>query len=164
MKIIDHGKWIPYKPAKDAWPEGAPANALFCKRESDGVDWYDYVNPVKDSGRLFSENFQEDSVKIAFMFHEAEQQWIIGPSYVDATMLHPANQFVREIIDFPDVHNEDAVIEAFRNKVIDPDTNEILGHRWTPPPPSPEEQRVMNDYPKIILDLIARVEKLERSK
>jgi hypothetical protein len=153
MKIIDHGKWIPYKPAKDAWPEGAPRHALFSKRESDGVDWYDYVKTA----------FQADSVKIAFMFHDYEQQWIIGPAVIDPTMIFPPNHYVREILDFGST-DEDEIIAAFRNKAVDPDTTEILGHRYTPPPPSAEELRVMNDYPKIILDLIARIEKLERLK
>ena len=124
MKVIDHGKWIPYKPAKDDWPEDAPPNAMFCKRESDGVDWYQYVNPKKDSGRIFSENFQEDSVKIAFMFHEVEQQWIIGPSVTDATMLFPAHHYVREITDFGST-DEEKIIAAFRNKAIDPGNNRM---------------------------------------
>jgi hypothetical protein len=160
MKIIDHGKWIPYKPAKDNWPEGAPLNALFAKRESDGVDWYDYVNPPKeDRGRLFSDNFREDSVKIAFMWHEAEQVWKIGPSVIDATMIFPANHFVREIIDFGTT-DEDEIIARLRNRIINPDTNEI-----TEPPPEPvrsaEEMDAMINYPSIILELRARIEKLE---
>jgi hypothetical protein len=151
MKIIDHGKWIPYKPAKDRWPEGAPTQALFCKRESDGVDWYDYVNPPKNNRRrLFSENFREDSVKVAFMFHEMEQKWIIGPSVIDATLIFPANHHVREFIGFGSV-DEDEIIAAFRNKVIDPDTN-ALSER-------PVLEKI--DWLAVVIDLKSRVEKLE---
>jgi hypothetical protein len=161
MKIIDHGKWIPYKPAKDAWPEGAPANALFAKRESDGVDWYDYVNPPKENrARLFSENFREDSVKIAFMWHETEQHFKIGATVIDATLIFPANQTVREIIDFGTV-DEDEIIARLRNRYIDPETNEIT----EPPSPrkaSKEEMWVMENLFDVIIDLQTRLEKLEK--
>jgi hypothetical protein len=114
MKMIDHGMWRPYKPAK--LPEGAPSHALFCKRESDGMDWYEYVNSGK--------NFAEHSVKISALYQEFWKAWVIGPSVIDATMLHPANQIVREIPDFGST-DEDVLIATFRNKHIDPETNEI---------------------------------------
>ncbi|MEH2525874.1 MULTISPECIES: hypothetical protein [unclassified Bradyrhizobium] len=41
MTIINHGSWVRYVP--DVWPEGLPPNIMFCKRESDGVDWYDFM-------------------------------------------------------------------------------------------------------------------------
>lgn len=41
ISIINHGSWARYTP--DALPEGAPLGAMFCKRVSDGVDWYDYI-------------------------------------------------------------------------------------------------------------------------
>jgi hypothetical protein len=163
MKIIDHGKWIPYKPSNDAWPEGAPAQALFAKRESDGVDWYDYVNPPKENRqRLFSENFREDSVKIAFMWHESEQRWKIGPSVIDATLIFPANQIVREIIGFGTT-DEDEIIARLRSRYIDPETNEITD----PPPPrkmSEDEAFVMNNLAEVIVDLRARVQQLEKAR
>jgi hypothetical protein len=161
MKIIDHGKWIPYKPTKDRWPEGAPLNALFAKRESDGVDWYDYVNPPKEKReRLFSENFREDSVKIAFMWHEYEQRWKIGATVIDATMIFPANQIVREIIGFGTT-DEQEIIARLRNRFIDPETNEIT----EPPPPrmpSEQERWVMDNLPDLIMDMRSRLEKLEK--
>jgi len=163
MKIIDHGKWIPYKPTKP--PEAAPPNALFAKRESDGVDWYDYVNPQKESGRLFSENFQEDSVKIAFMFHESDNHWIIGPAVTDATMIFPANHYVREIIGFGST-DENEIIAAFRNKVIHPETSEILGDRaeFRKRVVSEEEREVMSNLAATIIDLRERVKKLEEER
>jgi hypothetical protein len=125
MKMIDHGKWLPYKPAK--LPVGAPSHALFCKRESDGMDWYEYVNSGK--------NFAEHSVKISVLYHDFWKAWVIGPSVIDATMLFPANQIVREITDFGSI-DEDVLIATFRNKHFDPDTNEI---REPPPLPIVED-------------------------
>jgi len=160
MKVVDHGKWIPYKPA--VLPEGAPANALFAKRESDGVDWYEYVNPPKkNKARLFSENFREDSVKIAFCFHEAEKKWIIGPACIDPTMIFPANHYVREILDFPHSRDLDAIIDAFRNKLIDPETSELLGDRKQFMPELTPEQQTMRDLPQLVSELIKRMDKLE---
>jgi hypothetical protein len=160
MKIIDHGKWLPYKPAKEDWPEHAPPNALFARRVSDGVDWYDYVNPPKDNKRrLFSENFREDSVKIAFMWHDFEKAWKIGPSVIDATLIFPANHFVREIVGFGTT-NEEEIIARLRNRLIDPETNEITD----PPPPrrmSEEETYVMGNLAEVIIDLRDRIRKLE---
>ena len=91
------------------WPEGAPLNALFAKRESDGKDWYEHVNDPA--------SFQQDTVKIAILFHQFEQEWIIGPATTDATMIFPANMHVREIDGFGSI-DEEEIIAAFRNKVI----------------------------------------------
>ncbi|WP_213287596.1 hypothetical protein [Bradyrhizobium sp. sGM-13] len=41
MTIINHGSWSRYVPG--IWPEGFPSNIMFCKRDSDGIDWYDYI-------------------------------------------------------------------------------------------------------------------------
>ena len=42
MNTIDHGDWHVYTPT--TLPERAPEHALFARRDSDGVDWYDYVH------------------------------------------------------------------------------------------------------------------------
>jgi len=159
MDIKSHGDWQRYTPHR--LPEGAPPNAMFSRRIGDGVDWYDYVNPPKDNRqRLFSENFREDSVKIAFMFHEYEQKWKIGPSVIDATLIFPPNHFVREIIDFGTT-DEDEIIARLRNRFIDPDSNEITE---PPPPPqlSSEERRVSENMLAVVMDLMARMETLEK--
>jgi hypothetical protein len=140
MKIIDHGKWIPYKP--EVFPKDAPPTALFAKRESDGKDWYQHVNDPA--------SFQPDTVKIAFSFHEAEKEWIIGPAVIDATMIFPANHYVREIDGFGST-DENEIIAAFRNKVIDIKTNAM-------------KDRPKNNAPSLIEMLNAltrRIEKLE---
>lgn len=49
--IISHGDWARYTP--DPWPEHFPAEVMFCRRESDGVDWYYHLNAV-GSFNLFS--------------------------------------------------------------------------------------------------------------
>jgi hypothetical protein len=149
MKIIDHGKWLPYKPPKDNWPENAPLNALFAKRESDGKDWYEHVNNP--------ESFQPDTVKVGFMFHDFEQEWIIGPASTDPTLIFPANMYVREIDGFGSV-DEDEIIAAFRNKVIDVATNAM---RDRPIAPQLTPEQLMATHPNTILDLIERVKKLE---
>jgi hypothetical protein len=40
--VTDHGAWTRYVPG--TIPTRAPPNALFSQRDSDSVDWYDYVN------------------------------------------------------------------------------------------------------------------------
>jgi hypothetical protein len=43
--IVDHGNWVPYTKEATLSPEGfplVPAGTIFCKRESDGADWYEY--------------------------------------------------------------------------------------------------------------------------
>lgn len=118
---MSHGRWIPYRP--DKLPEHAPFNALFAKRESDNVDWYDYVRDAS--------NFTEGSVK--FTARQTDDGWIIGAAYHDATMLHPANQMVLEIIDYLGADPQ----EELGDRLFDPATLK-LGDR--PPiviPPDP---------------------------
>jgi hypothetical protein len=38
LAITDCGDWVPYAPL--VLPAGYPANTMFCRRVSDGVDWY----------------------------------------------------------------------------------------------------------------------------
>jgi hypothetical protein len=43
MKFIDHGEWIAYKPENHPLRQHVDGHKLlFCKRKTDGVDWYDY--------------------------------------------------------------------------------------------------------------------------
>lgn len=90
MNTIDHGKWLAYIPTP--LPEGMPRNAMFARRESDGVDWYDYVNA--------GTNFQPDTVKIAASYRDATSQYIIGPANYDATAMFPQGCIVHEITDY----------------------------------------------------------------
>ena len=90
MNTIDHGKWDIYTPV--SLPEGMPANAMFARRESDGVDWYEYVNP--------GTNFNPAYVKIAALYREASGQYVIGPATYDATTIFPAGCIVHEVTDY----------------------------------------------------------------
>lgn len=130
---MSHGRWIAYKP--ETLPEFAPPNALFCRRETDSVDWYDYVkNP---------ESFAADSVK--FTAVKMDYGWIIGAANRDATMLHPAGQLVLEVIDYKGADPQ----EELENRLFDPETLR-LGDR----PPLP----VFPDPLQPILDRLARIE------
>jgi len=43
MDFIDHGDWVAYKPENHPLRQHVNGHKLlFCKRVSDGVDWYDY--------------------------------------------------------------------------------------------------------------------------
>jgi hypothetical protein len=43
MNYIDHGDWVIYKPQAHPLMQHVDGHKLlFCRRESDGVDWYEY--------------------------------------------------------------------------------------------------------------------------
>ena len=90
MAFVDHGKWLIYTPA--TLPEGAPGGALFLRRESDGVDWYDYV---KNGG-----NFTPGSVKFTALWQDTYSSYVSKVATFDETMLFPTGQIVREILDY----------------------------------------------------------------
>jgi hypothetical protein len=117
-QIIDHGKWVPYKP--DQLPPTAPPAALFCRRESDGVDWYDYVNA--------GTNFSAEGVKFTAFWQDAYNGFTVGAATRDPTRLFPAGMLVREIIDY---HGGDPQIEL-GERLYHPDTNTL--HDRPPPP------------------------------
>jgi len=84
--IIDHGLWQVYTPEK--LPELAPPGAMFTRRVSDGVDWYDFArNPG---------SWAEGSVKATLL------QSAIGDVAMslvrDEHMLFPANGRLIEIL------------------------------------------------------------------
>jgi hypothetical protein len=90
MTTIDHGLWNAYTPATT--PAGAPPNALFARRASDGVDWYDYVND--------GSNFTPAYVKIAALYRDASGQYIVGPAVYDPTAMFPQGCIVHEVTDY----------------------------------------------------------------
>jgi hypothetical protein len=80
MKIIDHGMWENYK------PEHAPAelrsmNVSFCRRVSDGADWYE-----------FQKQLRNDNIKMT-----VEPDGTVQATSRDASMLFPANMRVVEV-------------------------------------------------------------------
>lgn len=88
MNTIDHGMWNAYTPT--TLPEGAPPHAMFARRDSDGVDWYDYV----------SSGFDPAYVKIAALYRDATSQYVVGPATYDASAIFPAGCIVHEVTDY----------------------------------------------------------------
>ena len=140
MNIINHGKWLPYKPAR--LPPSAPPNTLFARRESDNVDWYDYVNSGK--------NFGARSVKLMAIWREYAGGHVVGPAVRDATMLFPANHVVIEITDYTGIDPQ----AEFGNKIFQPDAGTFIGA----PPPAP------HPFDKLIEQLTARIAALEAER
>lgn len=51
MEYIDHGDWVLYKP-DDHWLLRENKSILFCRRESDGIDWYIYRRTLTDTSKV----------------------------------------------------------------------------------------------------------------
>jgi hypothetical protein len=136
MAVIDHGKWQSYQPA--TLPPGVPAGAIFVRRESDGVDWYDYVNN--------GANFGAGTVKFTALWSEGYASYMVKVAVYDETMLFPPNQLVREITDYAgsDPHADLA------NKLYDPATDAFSDRPVFEMPPALDV--------KALLDRIATLE------
>lgn len=116
MIITEHGIWLPYTPG--TLPENAPPSAIFVRRESDGVDWYDYVN----SGT----NFDPGSIKMTVVGPSN----VVGAAVFDPTMMFPgSNALVLEVFD---VVTDDPQA-MFGNKIY----NAADGTFTDRPPPQP---------------------------
>lgn len=109
MNIVDHGSWAAYTPKPEDHPAGAPINALFARRESDGVDWYDYVADQK--------SFGANTVKFAAIYRgDHVNGYIVGPAVYLADRMFPAGHIVAEITDYTGSDPQ----ADFGNKVFDP--------------------------------------------
>src|SRR4029077_10002730 len=84
MDIIDHGEWISYKP-DGHWL--LQHNVLFCKRVSDGVDWYVYQ---RQTNLLTS-----DTVKMTLM--KVEDEWTVMATQRDGSMIWPLDTRLIEV-------------------------------------------------------------------
>jgi len=155
MRHIHHGKWLRYTPER--LPEHAPPLTMFARRESDGVDWYEYINPhlepltSKLRDQPAKSNFAKDSVKFAaFMtdLPDGTQRYVVGPAVHDENRIWPAGHIVVEI---PDYAGSDPQ-EELRNKVYDPDTE-----TFTDQPP-----RAGGNFLQDLSDLMTRFERLEK--
>ena len=80
MNIINHGTWEIYKPEEP--PEGAPAGAMFARRNGDNRDWYDYVN---------GEHFDPAAIKMTVT------NGTVSAATADPTALFPAGSTVLEV-------------------------------------------------------------------
>jgi len=134
MNIIDHGKWIPYTPIPH--PANLPKNIAFAKRESDGVDWYEYIYhevtaqpigvgehgvPVYPPGptkyttvRDFLKS--EATVKCAALFWPVHNAYIVGAASFDVTQIFPVNQYAFVIEGYTGTDPQ----TDFGGKVYDP--------------------------------------------
>ena len=132
MKITNHGHWVTYKP--EALPEGAPPNAIFCKRESDGADWYEYLKQFKDDTVLLT------------LLPATDGEHLVQAVRYDARHVFPQNSLLLEIHDY----KGDDPFKEFNGRLYDGRT--ITDRR--PPPP----RNLMQE----IDDLRARIERLEK--
>jgi hypothetical protein len=141
MKIINHGKWLPYQPAR--LPPSAPPNTLFACRESDQIDWYDYVNSGK--------RFRADSIKLMAIWREYAGGYVVGPAVTDATRLFPPDHIVFEITDYT---GGDPQAE-FGGKRYEPDTGTFSEITLA---------AIQSPLTKLIEELTARIAALEANQ
>jgi hypothetical protein len=96
-----HGSWSRYTP--DPFPPEKPSNAMFLKRDTDGVDWYDYAHAA--------ENWTDGSAKLVV------QNWggtyVVNAANTDPTFLFPAGAIILEVIGF------EGDAQQFANKIVD---------------------------------------------
>ncbi|CAO4176072.1 hypothetical protein [Methylorubrum populi] len=88
--IVDHGNWLPYTRDAVLSEEGfplVPAGTIFCKRESDDVDWYDFSR-AKGS-------FAEGSVLVACL--KTDLGYITQAVYTDPQRMFPQNCMLIEV-------------------------------------------------------------------
>ena len=166
MKIIDHGMWVKYKPDR---PRGdAPANAFYMRRESDGVDWYDYVRPnfylmhprptslleLNGETQPLVPNFMSGSLICSVYHHKHFNKHIVATANYDPTAVLPVNQRVIEIVGF----ECDDPLAEFGGKVYDHEAGTFTILVRPPISPSPLEQKILDRLDTIT----ARLKELER--
>ena len=110
----DHGTWSSYKPR--SLPPGAPGSTIFAKRDSDGVDWYDYV--YKDKA------FKEGNVVLTVWTDE----YGMHVNAADNRPYHifPAGHLVLEV----EYDGEDPY-KHFGDRMYDPKTKEFKDVTYT---------------------------------
>jgi hypothetical protein len=126
--IKDHGTWSQYTP--DPTPEWAKlavsfgGGVVFLKRDSDGVDWYDYRN---------SAQFTAGTIVVATMVEGPNGEEIVKTAFRDASDIFPFAQRAIEIIE--DEPSEDDPAGRFVWMTFDPDTLSFSGEPTPPKPP-----------------------------
>ena len=151
MNIIDHGSWVLYTPALGKRPDDAPLSAMFARRESDQVDWYEYV---KDPA-----SFQTGTVKFAAVYRDYAGGYVVGPAVYAADRIFPAGHIVGEITDYAGSDPQ----ADLGNKVYDPATATFSE---MPPIPAPELEpnKIERQILATLASLIERLDKLEQHK
>lgn len=148
-EIRDHGIWRRYYPTEEE-RKGIPHSAAFLRRESDGFDWYEYVNVEEDNedhkGRV--KQFQDGTVKLVIDMIEkdAEGEAIVRTSAVDETRLFPQDALLLELLGDKREQDEARLIEEYCNRYIDPKSGTLGKKReFRPPPPDDRVMRVLNE-------------------
>jgi hypothetical protein len=112
ITVQDHGLWSRYKP--DPWPADLPESILFCRRESDAEDWYQFARAMP-----------ANTIKAT-----VDDTFIIQAVSVEADRLFPQNCRLIEITG-SDAADNDAAFAAFNGKLYDPTTTTI-GDKYEP--------------------------------
>jgi hypothetical protein len=103
-----HGSWTRYFP--EVPPPEKPVGTMYAKRESDGMDWYDYAhNP---------ENWTEGSAKLTLI--EAPFGIQVAATATDPWSLFPQGCTVLEVIGF------EGDAKQFQGKLVDLDNDTFV--------------------------------------
>jgi hypothetical protein len=108
LEYIDHGDWVAYRPEKH-WLFDHNPRVMFCKRVSDGVDWYDYRREVGIA----------TSVSLKMTLKQFEGRWQVMTTNREGEMIWPENT---KLIEF-DYDGEDH--ERLWRKFFDLKTREF---------------------------------------
>ena len=147
MKIIDHGRWEPYKPAKPYKAfEGAAVNVAYVQRDKDGKDWYTYIYDDKP--------FKTENVKMCL--HTQDDLWIVGAAVYEPDRLFPHKAMVLEI----EGYEGDDPQQAFGNKMFDPKTKEFKDRPIPVAQPTATETQILD----VLNTIMKRLDKLEKRK
>lgn len=109
MTIYDHGTWSRYVPENP--PSHIPLNAMFCRNDVSGMDWYDYIQ---------SRNLSDESVKLVCF--DVGGNWIVKIATVIGSRLFPQNARLLEIYD----GDIDDPTTAYVGKMYDPSTETLV--------------------------------------
>lgn len=101
MNIIDHGEWVQYKPDPNPFPKIDGMSVLFCRRVSDGRDWYDFHRKELTS---------TDSIYMTML----KADHVVRVTTHDSTTLFPAGLWLIEVTGATEDH------ESFRQRLFDP--------------------------------------------
>lgn len=146
MAIVDHGSWTRY--TRETTPDNFPASTIFLKRQSDDMDWYDYVHPHNQ--------FQATSVKFTVNKSFDGTLDIIRAPNINEDALFPDSMLVVELLGDYSGYTTEELITMFSSKVIDLTTGDITD----PPPVTPQ----MTPVEKTLNEILKRLDKLEQSK
>ena len=126
--IKDHGVWKPYTP--DPLPEWAASASsiggaiVFIRRDSDRVDFYDYLK---------TKPFGKDAIVANTIASQGTKVETVGSVFRDPTMILPFNQRLIEILGVDPSETKPHNLLAWL--IFDPDTLTFSGEPVPPQPP-----------------------------